>query len=260
MSNKNPKLETTSVKKLITSYFPGLESQFGNKIKIDNGVGTGSVVKVNTQDITILLYGDVDKDAEVTEHDAYKIVKTGTGLENLTDAICEKAGDVDGDGELTENDAFIIVKYSVGNAEFNKVTVHTLVTSNFVVDADLDAKSIVIQPLSDIGVHDAIDHAVAIVKSFAGDNIENMTVKDISNKLFNKEIVVNDMSVTLSGVTRKLESSDTLNVIVSKLKNSIWSTNVKMSELTKHTDLIADLTVGSDTTYTVTLKQVTANK
>ena len=87
-----------------------------------------------------------------------------------------------------------------------------------------------------------------------------MTVKDISNKLFNKEIVVNDMSVTLSGVTRKLESSDTLNVIVSKLKNSIWSTNVKMSELTKHTDLIADLTVGSDTTYTVTLKQVTANK
>ena len=133
LSNKNPKLETTSVKKLITSYFPGLESQFGNKIKIDNGVGTGSVVKVNTQDITILLYGDVDKDAEVTEHDAYKIVKTGTGLENLTDAICEKAGDVDGDGELTENDAFIIVKYSVGNAEFNKVTVHTLVTSNFVV-------------------------------------------------------------------------------------------------------------------------------
>lgn len=57
--------------------------------------------------------GDVDLDDDVTSADSLVILRSGVGLENLSDEK-KKLADIDGDGEITAVDALLALRTSVG--------------------------------------------------------------------------------------------------------------------------------------------------
>lgn len=60
-----------------------------------------------------VVYGDLDKDGDVTSEDALLCLKASVGITELTSELL-KFADVDGDNDVDSGDALLILKYSVG--------------------------------------------------------------------------------------------------------------------------------------------------
>ena len=99
-----------------------IKNNKGDEIKDNNFIGTGTTINLVTKDTkdviqtyTVLIYGDVSGDGEISPSDYVKIKNSILGTENLDD-IAKIAGDANKDGQISPSD-YVKIKNKILGTE-----------------------------------------------------------------------------------------------------------------------------------------------